>query len=43
MAIVWQAQLTDDMVADLSADSLKELIELLDEAVMVIASEWDVE
>lgn len=42
MALVWQAQLTDEMVADLSADSLQQLIEQLDDAVMAIASDWDV-
>ena len=40
MALVWKAEITSEMVLDLSADDVEELVFALDEAVMNIASDW---
>ena len=37
---VWKAEVTNEMVSDLSADDVAELVFALDEAVMNIASDW---
>jgi hypothetical protein len=42
MALIWKAEITSEMVEDLSAESLAELVFELDEAVMIIASDWGI-
>ena len=41
--IVWQATITKEMVANLDEESLKGLIDTLDEAIEIIGSDWGVE
>jgi hypothetical protein len=41
MALVWKAEITSEMVKDLGADDVAELVFALDEAVMNIASDWN--
>lgn len=40
--IVWKAELTADMVEDLTAEQLSSLIDCLDEAVEIVATDFGV-
>jgi len=42
MSVVWKAELTAEMVDDLTPDELANLIDCLDEAVMIVASDFGV-
>ena len=42
MAIIWSAQLTDEMVAGLTDDERATLIESLDEAVQELCESYEV-
>lgn len=41
MAVVWRAEVTGDMVKDLSPDEIQYLIDSLDQAVEAIVSDFN--
>jgi hypothetical protein len=42
MAVIWKAEVTAEMVSDLSDEAVASLTLALDEAVMFICSDWNV-
>lgn len=43
MAVVWRSEITAEMVSDLTPEQIQQLVDCLDEAVMIVASDFGVE
>ena len=41
--VAWKAELTNEMVSDLTPEQIQNLSDCLDEAVMIVASDFGVE
>ena len=41
--VAWKAELTHEMVSDLTPEQIQQLSDCLDEAVMIVASDFGVE
>lgn len=42
MAVIWKSELTAEMVEDLTPEQIQQLADCLDEAVMIVSSDFGI-